>query len=46
MDKNKNGKWDAGELETKTLPEEIHYVSKIIDIRANWDTEQIWEIDE
>lgn len=44
VDKNKNGKWDSGVLETKTLPERIQYVSKIIDIRANWDNEQIWEI--
>ncbi len=44
IDKNKNGKWDTGDLHQKILPETIHYINKIIDIRANWDNEQKWEI--
>lgn len=43
-DKNHNGKWDTGDLDKKIQPEQIYYVPKTIDIRANWDTEQIWEI--
>jgi hypothetical protein len=44
VDKNHNGKWDTGDFDSKIQPEQIYYVPKIIDIRANWDTEQIWEI--
>ena len=44
IDKNKNGKWDTGDLLHKVLPETIHYINQIIDIRANWDNEQKWEI--
>lgn len=44
LDKNHNGKWDTGDLDNKIQPEQIYYVPKVIDIRANWDTEQIWEI--
>lgn len=43
-DKNRNGKWDTGNLEKYLQPEKVFYVPKVIDIRANWDTEQIWEI--
>lgn len=45
VDKNYNGKWDTGDLDNKTQPEQIFYVPKVIDIRANWDTEQIWHIE-
>lgn len=44
VDKNRNGKWDTGDLERNLQPEEVFYVPKVIDIRENWDTEQIWEI--
>ncbi len=44
VDKNKNGKWDTGDLQKKLQAEPIYYVPKVIDIRANWDTEHIWEI--
>jgi len=44
VDKNRNGKWDTGDLEKELQPEQVYYVPKVIDIRANWDTEQIWEI--
>ncbi len=44
IDKNKNGKWDTGDLYKKILPETIYYLNKTIDIRANWDNEQNWEV--
>ncbi len=45
IDNNGNGKWDRGDFEKRLLPERIYYVNKIIDIRANWDNEQIWELE-
>ncbi|MFM6975636.1 MAG: Ig-like domain-containing domain [Sphingobacteriaceae bacterium] len=40
LDKNKNGKWDTGNLETKTQPEKMWYYEKVITLRANWDLEE------
>ena len=45
VDENNNGKWDRGDLHERILPERIYYVNKVIDIRANWDNEQIWKLD-
>lgn len=45
VDLNKNGKWDNGDFHERILPERIYYVNKIIDIRANWDNEQIWKLE-
>ena len=45
VDINKNGKWDSGDFEKRILPERIYYVNKIIDIRSNWDNEQIWKLE-
>jgi len=36
-DTNKNGKWDTGNLKTKTYPENIWYYSKPFTIRPNFD---------
>lgn len=40
-DENKNNKWDTGNLETKTQPEELWYWNKIITVRPNWEQEEI-----
>jgi len=45
IDRNLNGKWDSGDLIKKIQPEQILYINNIIDIRANWDNEQLWEIE-
>ncbi len=45
IDRNLNGKWDSGDLIKKIQPEQILYINNIIDIRSNWDNEQLWEID-
>ncbi|WP_057953143.1 Ig-like domain-containing protein [Salinivirga cyanobacteriivorans] len=44
MDDNQNGKWDTGDYYKKEFPElVIAFPSKLI-IKANWDTEQNWEL--
>lgn len=36
-DANKNGKWDTGNLKSRTFPEKIHNEPKELSIKANWD---------
>lgn len=43
-DDNKNKKWDTGNYITKQQPEEIIYFPGKIDVRANWDVEQEFEL--
>ena len=38
-DENENGTWDTGNLETRTLPEQIDQYSKPTTVRANWEIE-------
>jgi len=44
MDKNKNGKWDTGDIFTRTQPEEVIYYPKKFSLRANWEFEETWDI--
>jgi hypothetical protein len=43
-DDNKNGVWDAGNFIEKRQSEEVIYFGKEIDVRANWDVEQPFDI--
>lgn len=43
-DDNKNKKWDTGNYLRKQQPEQVIYFSKQIDVRANWDVEQLIEL--
>ena len=43
-DTNQNDKWDTGHYLMKIQPESVRYFDKIIEIRANWDIEEEWEI--
>lgn len=45
VDENRNGRWDAGNYFEKRQPEEILAYPQVINIRAGWDTENIWEFD-
>ncbi|PHR73628.1 MAG: hypothetical protein COA67_02565 [Lutibacter sp.] len=36
-DTNKNGKWDSGNFLKRIKPEKVKYFDKIIEIRANWE---------
>jgi len=44
LDTNGNGKWDTGNLSDSIQPEEVYYFSKKVDLKANWDIEQHWDI--
>ena len=35
-DKNNNGVWDTGNFLQKIKPENIHYIQKVFELRANW----------
>ena len=43
-DKNGNGMWDTGNYRLKLQPEKISFFPKIVEIRANWDVEENWEL--
>lgn len=43
-DENKNKEWDSGNYLEKRQAEEVIYFSKEIDVRANWDVEQIFDL--
>jgi uncharacterized protein (DUF2141 family) len=42
-DRNRNRKWDTGNYKLNIQPEEVIYLPKIVEIRANWDVEEIWD---
>ncbi|MGA9639328.1 Ig-like domain-containing protein [Flavobacterium sp.] len=43
-DDNKNKQYDTGNFLQKRYSEEVVYFSKEIDVRANWDVEQIFDV--
>ena len=43
-DDNKNGKWDSGYYFDQRQPEEVIYYPEELDVRANWDIEQIFDL--
>jgi len=43
-DVNKNKEWDTGNYLEKRQAEEVIYFSKEIDVRANWDIEQVFDL--
>ena len=43
-DINKNKEWDSGSYLEKRQAEEVIYFSKEIDVRANWDVNQIFDL--
>ena len=44
-DDNGNGIWDTGAYLSKRQAEEIIYYPKLLDVRANWDVEQDFNLD-
>ncbi|MBO4306861.1 MAG: Ig-like domain-containing protein [Bacteroidales bacterium] len=44
IDENADGKWSAGDMYRCKQPEKVFIHKKTFDIRANWDFEEIWEI--
>jgi len=43
-DENKNKEWDSGNYLEKRQAEEVIYFSTPIDVRANWDVEQVFDL--
>ncbi|PKH66566.1 hypothetical protein CXF59_11555 [Flavobacterium sp. ALD4] len=43
-DENKNKVYDSGNYLEKRYAEEVVYYSKEIDVRANWDVEQVFDV--
>ena len=43
-DPNGNGKWDPGSYRQKTQPEEVIYFLSDLEIRANWDLNETFQI--
>ena len=46
IDENGNGKWDTGNYKEKRQAERIYYYPYDIELRAFWDVEEVWDIDE
>lgn len=45
VDENNNHVWDTGNLLTKTQPERIIYFSQEIELRANWDFNEVFIVE-
>jgi hypothetical protein len=43
-DHNKNGRWDTGDYLNKIQPEKVTIFPRMIEIRANWEVEEAWEL--
>lgn len=43
-DRNDNGRWDAGNYIWMIQPEMVYYFPKTIEVRANWDVEEPWNL--
>ncbi len=46
FDANENGLWDTGDFYRKIQPERVVYFPTEIDVRANWELEQLFLIEE
>ncbi|NER10204.1 Ig-like domain-containing protein [Muriicola jejuensis] len=46
FDTNDNGRWDTGDLFRKIQPERVVYFPSEIEVRANWELEQLFLIEE
>lgn len=44
IDNNRNGRWDTGSVRDSLQPEEVYYYPKKLELRANWDVNQPWDI--
>ena len=45
-DTNGNGVWDTGKYEDKRQPEKVYYYPQVIELKANFDLTQTWNIHE
>lgn len=45
-DTNANGIWDTGKYTMNSLPERVEYYESTVVIRANWDLQEDWQLQE
>lgn len=45
-DTNGNGVWDTGKYEDKRQPEKVFYYPQVLELKANFDLTQTWNINE
>lgn len=43
-DRNGNGVWDTGDYDKHLQPETVYYFDKVIELKANFDINQNWDI--
>jgi hypothetical protein len=43
-DANRNGVWDTGNYANKTQPEMVYYYTQVLDLKANFDLTQDWDV--
>lgn len=44
LDSNNNGEWDTGNIAEHRQPEEVYYYNGKLELKANWDIDQPWDI--
>lgn len=44
LDRNRNGQWDTGNYKMDLQPEEVFFYPAALNIRANWEVKEIWEL--
>jgi hypothetical protein len=44
LDNNQNRQWDSGDYFRKVQPEKVICFPRILDLRANWDIEESWQL--
>ena len=45
FDENDNGIWDTGSFLNRRQPEVVKYYDKVIEVRANWDQNELFKLD-
>ena len=45
IDENNNGVWDTGSFFKRRQPEVVKYFDKLIELRANWDVNETFNLD-
>ena len=44
QDHNGNGKFDVGSIVNRIQPEEVFYLTELLQLRTNWNHEQHWDV--
>ncbi len=44
IDENRNFLFDTGDYAVKRQPEQVYYYTDKIELRANWDVQQVWDV--